>query len=124
MPNASWTAVPWRVADFKTVETGRPAQPRTAQAAGGGYYLVTFKTWWTHAAASGYYAAKGDANGATNLHRQAGRRPDDALLGSRAGTPERHHGLLDATPADIRLGARSDHHPGEETSVSLAWVGF
>ena len=107
VPNASWTAVPWRVADFETVETWTSgSNPDRLCAAGGGYYLVTFKTWWT--APPRYYAAKVMLNGATNLHtdkRAAG--PDDALLGSRAGAPERHHGLLDIVPRlpDIRPGA-------------------
>ena len=41
-------------------------QPDRSRPQVAGYYLVTFKTWWT-AAASGHYA-EGDAQWATNLH--------------------------------------------------------
>lgn len=127
VPNASWTAVPWQVADFETVETWTSgSNPDRLKPQVAGYYLVTFKTWWT-AAASGYYAAKVMLNGATNLHT-------DKRAAGGLTTPCWVHGLVHLNGTTDYLtchayqtsGSALDLTitPGEETSVSLAWVGF
>lgn len=126
--SASWTSVSWQSAEFETVEawsSGANPDRLTPQVAG--YYVVTFKTWWAGTSATGIRAARILLNGTTTMH-------SDKRAGMGYTMPCYTHGLvhLNGTTDYLTCQAYQDSGgsmdliitPGEETAVSLAWLGY